>query len=40
MRENELSGAAIGSAIQVHKTLGIGLLESAYASAWALELAG
>jgi len=27
---NELSGRAIGGAIQVHKTLGPGLLESAY----------
>ncbi|GAA4314945.1 GxxExxY protein [Mucilaginibacter gynuensis] len=30
MRENELSGAVIGLAIEVHKALGPGLLESAY----------
>ena len=30
MTENEISEKVIGSAIQVHKTLGPGLLESAY----------
>lgn len=30
MHENELSRAIIGAAIEVHKTLGPGLLESAY----------
>ena len=30
MDENELSGRIIGAAIEVHKTLGAGLLESAY----------
>lgn len=30
MRENELSHIVIGSAIDVHNTLGAGLLESAY----------
>ena len=30
MQDNELSGAVIGAAIEVHKALGLGLLESAY----------
>lgn len=30
MNENELSNRLIGSAIEVHKALGPGLLESAY----------
>jgi len=30
MSENEISNAVIGKAIEVHKTLGPGLLESAY----------
>ena len=30
MNENEMSGKIIGSAIEVHKALGPGLLESAY----------
>jgi len=30
MTENELSGKIIGCAIEVHKLLGFGLLESAY----------
>jgi GxxExxY protein len=30
MTENEIATSEIGSAIQVHKTLGPGLLESAY----------
>jgi hypothetical protein len=30
MTENELSYKIIGAALEVHKTLGVGLLESAY----------
>lgn len=30
LEENELSKRIIGHAIEVHKTLGVGLLESAY----------
>ncbi|OPG94849.1 GxxExxY protein, partial [Chryseobacterium mucoviscidosis] len=33
MLENELSYKIIGSAIEVHKNLGVGLLESTYESA-------
>ncbi|WP_308196701.1 MULTISPECIES: GxxExxY protein [Chryseobacterium] len=38
MLENELSYKIIGSAIEVHKNLGVGLLESTYESALAYEL--
>lgn len=38
MIENELSYKIIGSAIEVHKNLGVGLLESTYESALAYEL--
>lgn len=38
MTENELSYKIIGSAIEVHKNLGVGLLESTYESALAYEL--
>lgn len=38
MVENELSYKIIGSAIEVHKNLGVGLLESTYESALAYEL--
>ncbi len=38
MEDNEVTGLIIGSAIEVHKVLGPGLLESAYASALAHEL--
>ena len=37
--ENQISEAVIGAAIEVHKTLGPGLLESAYKSCLAHELA-
>lgn len=36
--ENECSNIVIGAAIEVHRTLGIGLLESAYELAMAIEL--
>jgi GxxExxY protein len=36
--ENELSHAIIGAAIEVHRTLGPGLLESIYESALSFEL--
>ena len=36
--ENEVSEKVIGAAMEVHRTLGPGLLESAYAAALALEL--
>ncbi|WP_185206104.1 GxxExxY protein [Chryseobacterium sp. C3] len=38
MVENELSYKIIGSAIEVHKNLGVGLLESTYELALAYEL--
>lgn len=38
MRENELSGQVIGAAIEVHKQLGAGLLESAYEECLAHEM--
>jgi GxxExxY protein len=38
MTENELSYKIIGAALDVHKTLGVGLLESAYEVALAYQL--
>ncbi|AZA80007.1 GxxExxY protein [Chryseobacterium sp. G0186] len=38
MTENELSYKIIGAAIEVHKSLGVGLLEKAYETALAYEL--
>ncbi|MGQ0528925.1 MAG: GxxExxY protein [Panacagrimonas sp.] len=38
MEENELSNEVIGAAIEVHRHLGVGLLESAYEHALAIEL--
>lgn len=38
MRENELTGQVIGAAIEVHKQLGPGLLESAYEECLAHEM--
>ncbi len=38
MNENELSNKIIGVAIELHKVLGPGLLESAYENAFAYEL--
>ena len=38
MDENELSHVIIGAAIEVHRTLGPGLLESVYESALSFEL--
>ncbi len=38
MTENELSNAIIGAAIEVHRVLGPGLLESAYEEALCCEL--
>ena len=38
MTENELSYKIIGTALEVHKTLGSGLLESAYEAVLAYEL--
>jgi len=38
MTENELSYKIIGSALEVHKNLGVGLLENAYEQALAYEL--
>jgi GxxExxY protein len=38
MHENEVSQAVIGAAIEVHRTLGPGLLESAYEAALAHQL--
>ena len=42
MKENEISGKIIGCAIEVHKALGPGLLESAYEEClyYELQLAG
>jgi GxxExxY protein len=39
MRENELTAAVIGAAIEVHRALGPGLLESAYEECLCWELA-
>ena len=39
MNTNELTELVIGAAVEVHRTLGPGLLESAYANAMAIELA-
>jgi len=38
MTENEISYKIIGVAIELHKMLGAGLLESAYESPFAFEL--
>ncbi|BAZ95294.1 uncharacterized protein FOKN1_2937 [Thiohalobacter thiocyanaticus] len=38
MLENQVAGAAIGAAIEVHRALGSGLLESAYSECLAHEL--
>lgn len=38
MNENEISYKTIGAAIEIHKTAGPGLLESAYENALAFEL--
>lgn len=38
MNENECSNIVIAAAIEVHRTLGVGLLESAYELALAIEL--
>ncbi|WP_326984554.1 GxxExxY protein [Chryseobacterium sp. MYb264] len=38
MTENELSYKIIGAALEVHRTLGVGLLENAYELALAYEL--
>lgn len=38
MNENDLSYKTIGAAIEIHKTVGPGLLESAYENALAFEL--
>ncbi len=38
MIENELSGQILGAAIEVHRVLGPGLLESVYEEAFAIEL--
>ncbi len=38
MKENEISGKIIGAAIEVHKQLGPGLLESAYEECLAHEM--
>ena len=38
MRLNEISGQILDSAIEVHRTLGPGLLEAVYEAALAIEL--
>ena len=38
MTENEISYKIIGAAIEVHKNLGVGLLENAYETALVYEL--
>ncbi len=38
MNENEISYKIIGAALEIHKTIGPGLLESAYENALALDL--
>ena len=38
LREKELSGSVIGAAIEVHRILGAGFLESVYENALAVEL--
>jgi GxxExxY protein len=38
MNENEISNKVIGAAIELHKTIGPGLLESAYENALAFDL--
>ena len=38
MTENEISYKIIGTAIEIHKSIGPGLLESAYESALAYDL--
>ena len=40
MKENEISGKIIGIAIELHKNLGPGLLESVYENSLAFELRG
>jgi GxxExxY protein len=37
--ENDFSHAVIGAAVEVQRVLGVGLLESAYSAAFAIELA-
>ena len=38
MTENEISYKVIGAAIDIHKSIGLGLLESAYENALAYDL--
>ncbi len=40
MTENEISYKIIGAAIEIHKSIGPGLLESAYENALAFDLKG